>query len=199
MYEGLARVITFVTWRYVALRPFTLRRDAPLGSRSRPARLEKRAAPGRKEKRRRGRKVLSTKRRNEERRGGGTGEGRKDGKREARRTESPRVFCFAAFLRNFYDYRLSGSPSARIGLLGPTWPREGRTTCGFTTFTVKRLLAAILVTVSPEPHPSFITASVFRSYSSSPPWFYVFPNILARPFLCSRVNRVQIRAIFGLR
>lgn len=29
MYEGLARVITFVTWRYVALRTFTLHHDAP--------------------------------------------------------------------------------------------------------------------------------------------------------------------------
>lgn len=117
MYEGLARVITFVTWRYVALRPFTLRRDAPLGPRSRPARLEKRAAPGRKEKRRRGRKVLSTKRRNEGR-GGGTGEGRKDGRREARGLKVRGSSVSPRFLRNFYDYRLSGSPSARIGLLG---------------------------------------------------------------------------------
>lgn len=44
MYEGLARVIMFVTWRYVALRTFTLHHDAPFGSFSRPAEPEKRTA-----------------------------------------------------------------------------------------------------------------------------------------------------------
>lgn len=155
----------FVTWRYVALRTFTLRRDAPFGSFSPASGAGKKdRSLGRREKQRRGRKILPPKRRDAKRRNRWTKKQRR-GRERGGRTESLRVFCFAAFLRNFYDYRLSGSPSARIGPLRATWLHEQpRTTCDFTTFTFKRLLAAIL---GPELHSSFISASVFRSSSSS--------------------------------
>lgn len=70
---------------------------------------------------------------------------------------------------------------------------EPCTTCGFTTFTFKRLLAAILVTVGPilpsSPPP-------FSAHLHPPPRFYVPPNIPARAFLCSHVDRMQIHALF---
>lgn len=114
---------------------------------------------------------------------------RKGEKERGGRTESPKVFCFAVFSRNFYDYRLSGSPSARISLLG--LHEEPRTTCGFTTFTFKRLLAAILVT-APNPIPPS-SPPPFSAHLHLPSRFYV----PARVFLCSHfVDRVQIYVLF---
>lgn len=183
----------FVTWRYVALRTFTLRCDAPrfgprsLGQRSRKKRTalwEGKKSSGAVEKfsRRSDEMKGKEEKQTEEK----TEKGRERERDE--RTESPKVFCFAVFSRNFYDYRLSGSPSARISLLG--LHEEPRTTCGFTTFTFKRLLAAILVT-APNPIPS--SPPPFSAHLHLPSRFYV----PARIFLCSHfVDRVQIYVLF---
>lgn len=103
MYEGLARVITFVTWRYVALRTFTLHRDAPFSFSVLPlvaAAVErKRNSPRREEncsgtaEKSRQRDGMRSRRKDEKEKNGG----------------NERIFCFAAIFRNFYDYRFSGT------------------------------------------------------------------------------------------
>jgi len=92
-------VITFVTWRYVALRTFTLHRDAPHPPPFAP--VPPRA--GKKEERslQRGENcggaAEKSRQRDEER-----GAGIKSSKRE----DKEGGICFAAYLRNFYDRRL---------------------------------------------------------------------------------------------
>lgn len=102
------RVITFVTWRYVALRTFTLHRSPSLSFSWLPRSRKKETSERGRKLRRCSRKVPA-KGRNEEQGCYRKGMGE---------NESPRVFCFAAFSRNFYDYRLFGTPallpSARI-------------------------------------------------------------------------------------
>lgn len=103
------RVITFVTWRYVALRTFTLPRCTAMhrsAARSLGQRNRKKGLRSKKKKKAVARQKSLLDKATEWRAKGWDRKRLKGRGERGGRTESPRVFCFAAFSRNFYDYRL---------------------------------------------------------------------------------------------